>query len=184
MPPSDQVAVQLHHQPHLPELLLHQLPGSIATGGPAWANETHVTSLTEEDAVTPENVVSSTFVPFATTGIPPRIARNNSLRSDVFCPLPLLAASPINIDILDNLLSGHPDRSLVSYVVEGFRFGFDIGFEGSLSATRPRNLLSARSNPSPVSEEIFKEVQRGHTSGLFDVPPILPFHCFPLGAVP
>ena len=69
-------------------------------------------------------------------------------------------------------------------MVNGFREGFDIGFVGPFSATRPRNLLSARSNPSSVSEAVLKEVSRGHTSGPFAEPPLTPFHCSPLGAVP
>ena len=66
----------------------------------------------------------------------------------------------------------------------GFRFGFDIGYTGPFSATRPKNLLSAHSCPSPVSEAIYKEITHGHTSGPFAVPPLTPFHCSPLGAVP
>ena len=50
--------------------------------------------------------------------------------------------------------------------------------------TRPRNLLTARSNPSPVTEAIRKELSRGHTAGPFSQPPMSPFHCSPLGAVP
>ena len=54
----------------------------------------------------------------------------------------------------------------------------------AISNTRPRNLLSARSNSLPVIEAIRKEVQCGHISGPFLVPPFNPLHCSPLGAVP
>ena len=62
--------------------------------------------------------------------------------------------------------------------------GFDIGYDGPFCVTRPTNLLSARSNPAPVTAAIVKELQRGHTSGPFVSPPLDALHCSPLGAVP
>lgn len=100
------------------------------------------------------------------------------------CPLPNTTVSCINIDLFEVFLRGHPSPSLVQYVCSGFRHGFDIGFVGEVSSTRPRNLLSAIENPDPVTEAIRKELSRGHTSGPFIVPPVAPFHCSPLGAVP
>ena len=44
--------------------------------------------------------------------------------------------------------------------------------------------FSALDNPEPVTRAIGKELSRGHFSGPFQVPPIFPFHCSPLGAVP
>ena len=76
-----------------------------------------------------------------------------------------------------------PDRDLVSFVISGFRCGFDIGFVGPPVSTRPRNLLSARPHPASVTEAIFKEVLRGHTAGPFLSPPLFPFHWSALGAV-
>ena len=71
---------------------------------------------------------------------------------------------------------GHPFPDLVAYILERFTCGFDIGFTGAISNTRPRNLLSTRSNSLAVIEAIWKEVQRGHTSGNFLVPPFNPSH--------
>ena len=92
--------------------------------------------------------------------------------------------SPVDVNRLEELLIEHPNKALVKYVTDGFRFGFDIGFSGSISDTRPRNLLSARQNPAPVSAAIERELSRRHTSGPFHIPPFQPFHCSPLGAVP
>ena len=116
------------------------------------------------------------------------VARNSvtlgGVLDDCFVPLPLSVSSSVNVDRLAQLLISHPDQDSVTYVVDGFRFGFDIGFQGLLLNTFPRNLLSARSNPSHVSEVIRKELTRRHTSGPFMSPPLWPFHCSPLGAVP
>ena len=115
---------------------------------------------------------------------PPLSARGGIDSPGFFRPLPRGIVSPVNVDRLEHFLSNHPNRPLVSFVLDGFRNGFDIGFSGNVSSTRPNNLLSARSCPSEVSEAIFKEVSRGHTSGPFVSPPFVPFHCSPLGAVP
>ena len=114
----------------------------------------------------------------------PLDAQDNSHPSDSFVPVPTIVLSPIRVDQLELYLTDHPDRDLVSFILDGFRFGFDIGFRGPVVPTRPRNLLSARSNPAPVVEAISKELRRGHTSGPFQGPPLSSFHCSPLGAVP
>ena len=104
--------------------------------------------------------------------------------SNNFHPLPDSVQSPINIKVLQSLLINHSDKSLVNFILEGFRFGFSIGFAGNISSDPVRNLLSARNNPEAVSKAIEKELIRGHTSGLFLYPPLAPLHCSPLGAVP
>ena len=101
-----------------------------------------------------------------------------------FHPLPSSIVSLLHVDRLAFLLQDHPQPDIVSYVVSGFVHGFDIGFSGNDSQTRPRNLLSSLRIPGPVTLAISKEVSRGHTSGPFSEPPVEPFHCSPLGAVP
>ena len=103
---------------------------------------------------------------------------------DEHCPLPVSVVSVLNVKLFDYLLKDHPSPVLVKYVSSGFRIGFDIGFSGCPTSTKPHNLLSALQNPKPVSEAIRKELSRGHTSGSFEHPPFEPFHCSPLGAVP
>ena len=182
VPPSEQVAITEIHQhrrpaglwPHLP---VRMVPQDLQVG------DTLVTTSTDP-GVLPGDVGSSMSAPAASAGIQPRDARNDMTPESVFSPLPSSVVSPINVDRLEALLSAHPDRELVSFVISGFRHGFDIGFVGPPVSTRPRNLLSARSHPTPVTEAILKEVRRGHTAGPFLSPPLLPFHCSPLGAVP
>ena len=92
--------------------------------------------------------------------------------------------SSINVDLLEFYLKNHLLPQLVHYDVSGFREDFDIGFVRDTVGTRPNNLLSARNNPDAISAAIYKEVSRGHTSGPFCHPPLSPFHCSPLGAIP
>ena len=70
--------------------------------------------------------------------------------------------------------------------MHGFRYGFDIGFRGSFDDpnARPRNLRSALNNADLVSEAIFKELSRGHTSGPFPFAPFTHTHCSPIGSAP
>ena len=48
-------------------------------------------------------------------------------------PLPTSIKTPVNIKHFKKLLSHHPDRNMVSYLIAGLTQGFDIGFSGSLS---------------------------------------------------
>ena len=78
----------------------------------------------------------------------------------------------------------YPNRTLADYLVNGFKYGFDIGYCGSISPGMHGNLKSARYHPREVTAAINKEVERGHTVGPFSVPPFSNFHTSPLGAVP
>ena len=81
-------------------------------------------------------------------------------------------------------LTNRPNKTLTEFLINGFRFGFDIGYRGPLTPGSTRNLLSAHSNPIPVTEALSKELVRGHTAGPFSSPPLPNFHCSPLGVVP
>ena len=78
----------------------------------------------------------------------------------------------------------HPDQPLVEYIVDGLRFGFDIGFKGAFSPTFPRNHKSADENKSLVQDAVNREISRGHTAGPFPHPPFPQTHCSPIGAAP
>ena len=105
-----------------------------------------------------------------------------------FCPdqvyqLPSKTISYVNVAEFSALLRTHPNRILVDYLIKGLTEGFDIGFNGIMSTTRPKNLLSAMQNKEAVNELINKELVRGHTSGPFESPPFKNLHCSPIGAV-
>ena len=70
-------------------------------------------------------------------------------------------------------------------LVEGFREGFRIGFQGSLGESRVYpNLKSASQNPDLVSIKIQKEVSAGRIAGPFSTSPYEAYRVSPLGLVP
>ena len=93
--------------------------------------------------------------------------------------------TPVNVDLLENLLNQHPDRALVDFVVSGFRYGFRLGFREDYSSlvSASKNNKSAFEYKEKVDEAILKELNRGHTVGPFSSVPCN-FHCSPLGAAP
>ena len=98
-------------------------------------------------------------------------------------PLPSRIVSYVNIPKIRSLAVGYPKKDLCKYILDGLEHGFQIGYSGRVTETRPRNLLSARVNSAEVSEAINKELERGHTSGPFTQPPFEKLHCSPIGAV-
>ena len=98
-------------------------------------------------------------------------------------PLPSRIVSYVNIPKIRSLAVGYPKKDLCKYILDGLEHGFQIGYSGRVTETRPRNLLSARVNRAEVSEAINKELERGHTSGPFIQPPFEKLHCSPIGAV-
>ena len=100
-----------------------------------------------------------------------------------FNPLPSSVCSPINVPVLTSMLQTHPDRKFVKFLLDGFTFGFQIGYTGPMTPGECNNLLSARTHPQPVNALLIKELNRGHTSGPFLQPPFAQLHCSPLWAV-
>ena len=109
---------------------------------------------------------------------------SNPFNTFEFNPLPDTVNTPININNLAEALTNYPNRNLANYLINGFIYGFDIGYSGNIVSSLPQNLLSARNNPAAVTSAINKELSRKHTSGPFRDPPFSCLHCSPLGAVP
>ena len=99
-------------------------------------------------------------------------------------PVPVSVVTPVHVSRLSSLLGAHPSPSLVAYVVHGFRHGFDLGYSGLLTPSRPDNLRSALADVPGVSAAILLELRRRHVAGPFAVPPFPVLHCSPLGAAP
>ena len=98
--------------------------------------------------------------------------------------MPVRIITPVNVDVLASLVASCTDHVLRDYVLHGFRFGFDTGFRGLATASRPKNLRSALAIPDAVTTAINLEISRGHTAGPFREPPFPLLHCSPLGAAP
>ena len=124
---------------------------------------THATTSTTVDSATSQGVATRTSA--GSASVPTLSLSARSVALGEARPLPLSVVSPINIGALRFYLRDHPCRRTVDFVLNGFGVGFDIGFVGLVSATRPNNLLSARHSPGPVSAAIRKEVSRGTRLG-------------------
>ena len=102
----------------------------------------HVNFLTEDSAQT-TNVASHIDVDCVKDPIPPAgVPRAHQTLEH--CPLPTTVVSCVNVNLFESDLYDHPIQALVRYVCSGFRDGFNIGFTGVFSPTRPRNFLCPR----------------------------------------
>lgn len=94
-----------------------------------------------------------------------------------------MVVTPVRHLRLAQHLHGY-DPDEFSFLVDGFKFGFRIPFQGVRQPRVCTNHYSARENPSQVSKKIFKEVQKGRILGPFLVPPFRNFFSSPLSLVP
>ena len=54
-----------------------------------------------------------------------------------FFALPTHIVTPINVNNLALALNSYPSQHIAQYLINGFNFGFDIGFFGPTTNTRP-----------------------------------------------
>ena len=79
--------------------------------------------------------------------------------------------------MLDKLLVGYHNRN---YIVDGFKNGFDLHFEGKPCAITCNNAESTIKHANIVDEKISKEISLGRIAGPFNTPPFSNFKCSPL----
>ena len=92
--------------------------------------------------------------------------------------------TPVNIDLLEMYLEGHPDPSFVSFLCQGLREGFRVGYSGPRISTSYSNLRLAYLHPDILEQNLLTGVRNGHTAGPFFSPPLKNFRISPLGLVP
>ena len=93
-------------------------------------------------------------------------------------------STPINVNILKEELSSHPDRNFVNSLVNCLRYGTHVGYNGPQKSRVSRNLISATQHPDVVSSNISKEVNLGRVAGPFTSSPLPHLQCHPVGVVP
>ena len=71
-----------------------------------------------------------------------------------------------------------------TYIIRGFKQGFDLGINGQPEQSTKRNHPSALAIPHVVQAKLEKEVSKNRIGGPFQVPPFPNFITSPLGAVP
>ena len=89
-------------------------------------------------------------------------ALNNCFASCPLLPIPRMKdiVSPLCYEAWSQALRNHPDQSFISYLQDGLRGGFRVGFQDqSPLMSSKRNISSALENPSPVVEYLAKEVE-------------------------
>jgi hypothetical protein len=84
----------------------------------------------------------------------------NPITRPAQAPLP----TPVKVDRLDHWLQGY-EPTLRDYIVNGFLYGFDIGFIGEVSIVESQNMKSARDRPDIVDNKLAKEIEAGRISG-------------------
>ena len=131
-------------------------------------------------ALTNINAVSATALNTAAITVPSDTPFESSLGSH---PLPPHIVTHIKTSVLAQFLLSHPDRELVTYLLHGFHYGFDLMFARPIKSTSPRNLLSTVEHNQVVTHAIHSELLLGHISGPLRSPPFHICHCSPLGAV-
>ena len=91
----------------------------------------------------------------------------------------------IDVDRFENLLQHYgydPERT--SYLVDGFRNGFDIGFAKPICGSSASNSAAVKCRPHILKELIDKELKHGRFLGPFQHPPFDRVHINPLNFVP
>lgn len=91
--------------------------------------------------------------------------------------------TPVKVDRLNFFLTGY-HSPLRQFLVNGFSYGFRVGFVGNRRASQSPNLKSAIEQPQAVRSKLLKELEAGRIRGPFPHPPFLEFICSPLGIVP
>lgn len=94
-----------------------------------------------------------------------------------------LGFSPINTHKLQKYLDGYQPQK-ANFLIEGFTFGFKIGYSGPRTFRSCRNLVSSFQHSEVVYTKLHKEVQLGRIAGPFSHPPFPNLQCSPVGVVP
>ncbi|XP_066926631.1 uncharacterized protein [Clytia hemisphaerica] len=80
--------------------------------------------------------------------------------------LPEGFVTPVNIKNFSSALLDHPDQETCKYLIDGLTYGFDIGYTGPHSASKPKNLKSSLEHTDAVTIAVCKELKHKHTYNL------------------
>ena len=95
-----------------------------------------------------------------------------------------LGSTPIDLSQFEAELAEYPDRECALELQNGFKYGFDIKFEGPQQLVLSKNLPSANKAPDVVRHKIAKELDAGRVADPFKTPPFPNFRVSPIGLVP
>ncbi|CAC5417387.1 unnamed protein product [Mytilus coruscus] len=89
-------------------------------------------------------------------------------------------STPVKVDRLSYWLKGY-NIKMYKYLVKWFKYGFDVGFRGSVHHNTVDNLLSAKTKPDIVRRKIQNEISANRFVGPFDSKPFTEMQLSPLG---
>ena len=116
------------------------------------------------------------------------LALDSCRTSQFLLPSPRFAVvvTPLMEDRWQAALGDHPDKEFASYIVEGIRSGFRVGFRGTPGACKPaaRNMPSASQCERSIDEFVASECAAGRILGPFERSFVPTVHLNRLGAVP
>ena len=101
------------------------------------------------------------------------------------CFPPITVIRPLNASEFARELTAHPQPQQVSYVLNGLRNGFRLGFRPlrKLSSAR-KNKLSAFQHPKIIDDYLANEVAFHRVAGPFSHPPFPNLHVSSFGVIP
>ena len=106
------------------------------------------------------------------------ISQHSQLNQATFQPV-----TPIRANKFEELLRGHPNRSLVSHVISGFKQGFLFKYQGPRVSRETNNLKLAYQYRDKLWESLMKEVHLGQIISPFTTQPMTPLICSLFGMV-
>ena len=95
--------------------------------------------------------------------------------------------TPVNVDIFHDLLKQSSyNKKEIEFLVDGFRNGFSIGYEGpeDVKITSPNLKFREVGNPISLWNKVMKEVKEGRYAGPFEEIPFKNYIQSPIGLVP
>ena len=115
-------------------------------------------------------------------GLPPVV-----VSPSLVSPLrPVEFVSPLIVSKFQIELCNHPDRAAVSYVLEGLKHGFRLGFSPSSWVLKSSctNMRSAIQQPSVIDDYLQTEIAHGRIAGPFPTSPFPYLHISRFGVIP
>ena len=95
-----------------------------------------------------------------------------------------LGYTPIKVQSLKPLLENYPNNEVAIELLQGFQFGFRLGYKGPRLGGDSKNLKSVLQFPDAAKEKIISEVKLGRIAGPFLNKPISNLRISPIGIVP
>ncbi len=140
------------------------------------------------------NIENDRYSVLSSNLFPGRYKYGEDLRALDSCRAPIPTRIPKELGMINtplkwqewaHSLARHPDEVFRSYVIEGIRHGFRVGYDYTSSCRRAtRNLPSSAGEQAVVREYLSEECAMGRVLGPFDPSSLPQVHISPIGVIP